>query len=105
MTARLLGRALMLAATAARRTTKPLSSRWQAVAPAEAPYAARVLAPVRPLDPSELLYELLDAHYDTVRLASELASEPDWEAHLEYLRGLQRVGRETLAYLSLEAPV
>lgn len=46
---------------------------------------------------NELVYELLDAHEDTARLAQELAADPRWEAHLEYLRRLQRVGRETLA--------
>jgi hypothetical protein len=51
---------------------------------------------------SELIYELLDAHYDTMLLANELKSEPSWEGHLEYLRGLQRVGRETLAQSSVE---
>lgn len=66
--------------------------------------AAPVLASASHHDPSELIYELLDAHYDTVLLASELAQGPDFQAHLEYLRSLQRVGRETLAHLSLEAP-
>jgi hypothetical protein len=46
-------------------------------------------------DLTELVYELLDAHHDTARLASEPL--PDWDAHLDYLRDLQRVGRETLA--------
>jgi hypothetical protein len=46
---------------------------------------------------TELVYELLDAHEDTARLADELASDPRWESHLEYLRRLQRLGRETLA--------
>jgi hypothetical protein len=44
-----------------------------------------------------LVYELLDAHDDTVRLAEGLESELPWRAHLDYLRGLQRVGREALA--------
>ena len=46
---------------------------------------------------SGLLYELLDAHVDTIKLAAELEEDPFWAAHLDYLRGLQRVGRETLA--------
>ena len=46
---------------------------------------------------TELAYELLDAHQDTMRLARESESEPRWDAHLDYLRDLQRVGRETLA--------
>jgi hypothetical protein len=45
-----------------------------------------------------LVYELLDAHADTMRLADELDVEPAWAAHLDYLRDLQRVGRETLAW-------
>ncbi len=45
----------------------------------------------------ELVYELLDAHTDTLALAHELDADPSWAAHLDYLRGLQRVGREALA--------
>jgi hypothetical protein len=44
-----------------------------------------------------LLYELLDAHLDTLGLAAALEQSPRWAAHLDYLRDLQRVGRETLA--------
>jgi hypothetical protein len=47
---------------------------------------------------TELLYELLDAHIDTIRLARELDADPAWAAHLDYLRDLQRVGREALAH-------
>jgi hypothetical protein len=43
-----------------------------------------------------LVYELLDAHQDTVELADEFVDEP-WRAHLEYIRALQRTGRELLA--------
>jgi hypothetical protein len=46
----------------------------------------------------ELVYELLDAHDDTMRLAQGTACEEDWAAHLDYLRSLQRVGREQLAH-------
>jgi hypothetical protein len=54
-----------------------------------------------------LIYELLDAHDDTAQLARESICEPPdfdppdprWEAHLEYLRALQRKGRELLAQL------
>jgi hypothetical protein len=46
---------------------------------------------------TDLVYELLDAHVDTVRLAGELEQVPAWGAHLDYLRDLQRVGREALA--------
>jgi hypothetical protein len=47
-----------------------------------------------------LVYELLDAHDDTVRLAQADGDccEEAWFAHLEYLRRLQRVGRELLAH-------
>jgi hypothetical protein len=52
---------------------------------------------------ADLVYELLDAHGDTMRLADALADglaeKPAWSAHLDYLRGLQRVGRECLARL------
>ena len=47
-----------------------------------------------------LVYELLDAHADTVLLAEDLAQDSQWGAHVDYLRNLQRVGRETLARLS-----
>jgi hypothetical protein len=49
-----------------------------------------------------LIYELLDAHDDTARLAGDLARDPEWQAHLEYLRALQRKGRELLARIVLE---
>ena len=55
----------------------------------------------RPLQIS-LIYELLDAHDDTARLAGDLQSEPGWSVHLDYLRELQRTGREVLARLELE---
>jgi len=51
-----------------------------------------------------LIYELLDAHDDTARLAEGLLGEPVWTSHLEYLRRLQRMGRETLARTSLKTP-
>jgi len=50
-----------------------------------------------------LVYELLDAHDDTARLAADLAPDVSWkmqvrwEVHLGYLRDLQRLGREALA--------
>jgi hypothetical protein len=44
-----------------------------------------------------LIYELLDAHWDTSRLAEPLLDDSNWFAHLEYLRRLQRVARERLA--------
>ena len=36
---------------------------------------------------TELLYELLDAHVDTLLMARELDGDPAWAAHLDYLRG------------------
>jgi hypothetical protein len=46
---------------------------------------------------ASLAYELLDAHADTAQLAHGLAYDRQWAAHLDYLRALQRKGRETLA--------
>ena len=43
-----------------------------------------------------LVYELLDAHGDTAELAYGLG-DLTWELHLDYLRTLQRRGREVLA--------
>ncbi len=45
----------------------------------------------------ELVYELLDAHQDTMQLAEDDPADLRWAAHLDYIRRLQRVGRETLA--------
>jgi hypothetical protein len=50
------------------------------------------------------IYELLDAHGDTARLAAELDSQPEWQAHLAYLRDLQRRGREALARAHARSP-
>jgi hypothetical protein len=47
---------------------------------------------------ASLIYELLDAHDDTARLAATLTPDPRWAAHLDYLRALQRKGREVLAH-------
>lgn len=52
---------------------------------------------------SALVYELLDAHEDTARLASAPSDRIAWDAHLLYLRDLQRVGREALADVSRRA--
>jgi hypothetical protein len=51
---------------------------------------------------ASLVYELLDAHDDTAQMASDLEFDPVWEAHLDYLRALQRKGRETLAHMQLD---
>jgi hypothetical protein len=50
-----------------------------------------------------LVYELLDAHDDTLRIATEPARELAWAAHLEYLRALQRKGREIVAHTQVPA--
>jgi hypothetical protein len=51
---------------------------------------------------ASLVYELLDAHDDTAQMAAELEPELLWQAHLEYLRALQRKGREALAHMHLD---
>jgi hypothetical protein len=53
-------------------------------------------------DLGALAYELLDAHVDTAQLAEGLISDPSWAAHLDYLRSLQRTGREMLARTTAE---
>jgi hypothetical protein len=50
----------------------------------------------------DLVYELLDAHTDTVVLASDI-TDPAWEAHTDYVRALHRRGREILAASAREA--
>jgi hypothetical protein len=52
-----------------------------------------------------VVYELLDAHDDTMRLGEGLETDLRWRAHLDYLRGLQRVGREALARGTASEPV
>ena len=55
--------------------------------------------PVRPASPeplTALIYELLDAHLDTLELAKDLLEER-WRAHLDYLRALQRAARKLIA--------
>jgi hypothetical protein len=56
---------------------------------------------VQGLDLTDLCCELLDAHVDTLLLARDFADDPLWEAHLEYLRELQRLGREALAVVQV----
>jgi hypothetical protein len=46
---------------------------------------------------ARLVYELLDAHADTEQLVHEPSLPLRWRAHLDYLRDLQRTGREILA--------
>ena len=49
-----------------------------------------------------LAYELLDAHTDTAQLVDALPYDPSWAAHVDYLRALQRKGREMLAHIAPE---
>ena len=49
-----------------------------------------------------LVYELLDAHQDTVRLGAAQAEDPVLQAHEHYLRDLQRVSREALVRITSE---
>jgi hypothetical protein len=62
-------------------------------------YPRRVMAPTpeasEPL--TRLVYELLDAHDDTARIANGQHLDPRWQAHLSYLRDLQRVARGLVA--------
>jgi hypothetical protein len=44
----------------------------------------------------DLVYELLDAHSDTMALACQ-SPDPAWAAHADYVRALQRRSREILA--------
>ena len=59
--------------------------------PISSPHAGRYKELAR------LVYELLDAHSDTQRLVQEQSNELQWRLHLDYLRDLQRLGREVLA--------
>lgn len=46
---------------------------------------------------ARLVYELLDALWDTERVVRERPNELHWRAHLSYPHDLQRLGREVLA--------
>ncbi len=68
----------------------------------------RVPGPGHQLHPVEaarrlesLVYELLDAHQETARLAVDLEWDPEWSDHLASLRQLQRVSREVLSATSV----
>lgn len=50
----------------------------------------------------DLAYELLDAHSDSIALGSDI-TDPAWQAHADYVRALQRRGREILAVSAQEA--
>jgi hypothetical protein len=51
-----------------------------------------------------LVDELLDAHEDTMRLSADLDLGWRWQAHLCYLRELERLGREALAAATSDSP-
>jgi hypothetical protein len=51
-----------------------------------------------------LVDELLDAHEDTMRLSADLDLGWRWQAHLCYLRELERIGREALAAATADSP-
>lgn len=44
-----------------------------------------------------LVEELTAAHEDTVLLATGPATGLEWQVHLDYLRAMQRLARESLA--------
>ncbi|HYY22269.1 MAG TPA: hypothetical protein VE780_10365 [Thermoleophilaceae bacterium] len=50
-----------------------------------------------PVEVRQLLYELIDAHADTVELATRVATGVAWSAHISYIQDLQRLAQETLA--------
>ena len=53
----------------------------------------------------DLLSELIDAHADTVQLIMrDQRTELAWLAQCDYLRALQRLGRETLAHHDQRMP-
>ncbi|MGB2710448.1 MAG: glutaredoxin family protein [Conexibacter sp.] len=51
----------------------------------------------RAVELERLAQELLDAHEDTVQLATAAATRVEWQVHLDYLRALQRAAHEALA--------
>jgi hypothetical protein len=89
-----------------------LSRRWLPIADgpgrrAEVDAAASACEPPSAVVSSEieaLVYELLDAHADTADLAAELDWKGDqrWSMHIDYLRALQRTGRQALANFGME---
>jgi hypothetical protein len=68
--------------------------------PHEPRYARRAVVPSSGAfeQLTRLVYELLDAHDDTARIATGQDLDLRWQAHLSYLRDLQRVARELLAH-------
>jgi hypothetical protein len=78
------------------RTATPQLSTL-AVAQSPPAHTSRALVSADEEEVAALVYELLDAHADTAELVTAYASAEQWQAHIEYLRALQRKGRETLA--------
>lgn len=92
---RLVGAALAAATTAVARLLRSARRRrHQTPAPRHVPAGAPATSQI-----AALVYELLDAHADTTLLAAGLEQDLLWGAHLDYLRALQRLGREALAQL------
>jgi hypothetical protein len=92
----------LLAAVGARTVAWQLVGPASGATPSIASASRPAAADVEPWTFAELpsfVYELLDAHDDTARIAREQDAEMSWEAHLDYLRALQRKGRELLAAL------
>jgi hypothetical protein len=84
--------------TRLRAVTDVLRNGKVAISPEpHAPLSPAAPEPEPSSEATALIYELLDAHCDTVEMAGELTGDPRWQAHLEYLRALQRKGREVLA--------
>ena len=53
----------------------------------------------------DLLSEFIDANADTVQLLTgDQRTELEWSAQCDYLRALQRLGRETLAHHDQRVP-
>jgi hypothetical protein len=79
----------------------------RAASRAQAPRGLTITAPKAPgltelTEVETLVYELLDAHTDTVCLAHGLEHDPAWSAHIDYLRALQREGSALLSRRGLE---
>jgi hypothetical protein len=80
-----------------------MTSSWRALAASHHPDMTDAHRPADLCDDlARLVYELLDAHYDTARLAEDVAEDEGWHTHLAYLRDLQRIAREVLATASAE---
>jgi hypothetical protein len=81
-----------------------MTSSWRALEASSHPDMTDANPPADLCDDlARLVYELLDAHYDTARLAEDVAEDERWHTHLAYLRDLQRIAREVLATASAEA--